>query len=70
VINSLLDDDVTNVNSLLLAGSAIPNSIITVFDGETLFGTAQADPVEPLELPDQLTNGLQGFTVTATLESH
>lgn len=57
----------TEVNELVLHGTAEANSTLNVFDGTTFLGTTTADSSGAWAFaPSALTNGAQSFTATAT----
>ena len=55
-------------DELLVVGTAIPNSTITVYDGSTLLGTATANSAGVwTHQTSSLTDGAHSFTATATV---
>ncbi|QDF36263.1 heparin lyase I family protein [Bradyrhizobium symbiodeficiens] len=55
-------------DELLVVGTAIPNSTITVYDGSTLLGTATANSAGVWTYQtSSLTDGAHSFTATATV---
>ena len=61
-------DGVTNATVLTLAGTAVANSTVNVYDGATLVGTVTADGSGAWSLPTgTLSNGPHSFTATDTV---
>ncbi|MGZ0720562.1 BapA/Bap/LapF family large adhesin [Kluyvera cryocrescens] len=56
-VGAILDGDATNDNTPTLSGKAEANAIVTIYDGNTAIGTAQADGL-----------GVWSFTPTAPLK--
>ncbi len=64
---ALASGDTTDDSTPTLSGTAEANSIVSVYDGDTLLGTATADASGGWSFtPDALSNGLHSFTVTVT----
>ena len=57
----------TNVNELVLHGTAQANSTVNVFDGTTFLGTTTVNSAGAWAFaPSALSDGAQSFTATAT----
>ena len=64
---AILGDVFTKVNSLILAGSAVADSLVSVFDGAAVLGTAQADAAGLWRFKTgMLADGAHSFSVIAT----
>ena len=63
----VLGDNITNVSTLTLSGTAEANSTIKVYDGSTLLGSATANGSGAWSYTTSaLSSGTHGFTATAT----
>ena len=65
----IADGGSTNDTTPLLTGTAEANSIITVYDGDTLLGTTTADATGAWSYTPTLTDGDHSLTVTVTDEA-
>ena len=66
--SGVVGDNITNDNTLALAGTAVANSTVNVYDGATLLGTATANSSGAWSFATAaLANGTHSFTATDTV---
>ena len=65
--SGVVGDDITNDNTLTLAGTAEAGSVVKIYDGATLLGSATADGSGNWSYTTAaLANGAHSLTATAT----